>query len=151
MPSHTLVAYVESAARGIKLPVAWFSDCIEVFVILLCTNINGLMSSSIVAMMPTEESKVDQGQAINIIDTYSLCPKISVVLAFKFCPTKSVVLACNEIHLIKAIPSTKKTLYRKTHRANQIHRRCYFSSSNGYAFIEDPENKINNTIFNHNC
>jgi len=72
MPSHTLVAYVESAARGIKLPVAWFSDCIEVFVILLCTNIYGLMSSSIVAMMPTEESKVDQGQAINIIDTYSL-------------------------------------------------------------------------------
>ena len=92
MPSHTLVAYVESAARGIKLPVAWFTNCIEVFVILLCTNINGLMSSSIVAMMPTEESKVDQGQAISIIDTYSLCPEISVVLAFKFCPTKSVIL-----------------------------------------------------------
>jgi len=50
------------------------------------------MSSSIVAMMPTEESKVDQGQAISIIDTYSLCPEISVVLAFKFCPTKSVIL-----------------------------------------------------------
>jgi hypothetical protein len=45
--------------------------------------------------------------------TYSLHPKISVVLAFKFCPTKSVVLACNEIHLIKAMPSTKKTLYWK--------------------------------------
>jgi len=82
---------------------------------------------------------------------YSPHFKISVVLVFKFYPTKSIVLACNEIHLIKAIPSTKKTLYRKTHRANQIHRRCYFSSSNGYAFIEDPENQINNTIFNHNC
>jgi len=151
MPWHPLVAYVESAARGIKLHVAWFSNYIEVFVILLCTNISGLMSSSIVAMMPTEESKVDQGQAINIIDTYSLSPKISVVLAFKFCPAKSVVLACNEIHLIKAMPSTKKTLYRKTHRANQLLSRCYFSSSNAYTFIEDPENQINNTVFNHNC
>jgi len=83
VPWHPLVAYVESAARGIKLHVAWFSNYIEVFVILLCTNIYGLMSSSIVAMMPTEESKVDQGQAISIIDTYSLCPEISVVLAFK--------------------------------------------------------------------
>ena len=45
-------------------------------------------------------------------------PQKSVVLAFKFCPTKSVVLACNEIHLIKVIPCTKKALHRKTHRAN---------------------------------
>ena len=37
------------------------------------------------------------------------------------------------------------------HRANQILSRCYFSSSNVYAFIEDPENQINNTVFNHNC
>ena len=40
-------------------------------------------------------------------------PQKSVVLAFKFCPTKSVVLACNEIHLIKVIPCTKKALHRK--------------------------------------
>ena len=86
-----------------------------------------------------------------ILDHYSLGPKISVVLAFNFCPTKIVVLACNEIHLIKAIPNTKKTLYRKTHRANQILSRCYFSSSNAYTFIEDLENQINNTVFNHNC
>ena len=71
---------------------------------------------------------------------------MSVVLAFKFCPTKSVVLSCNEIYLIKAIPSTKKRLYRKTHRANQILSKCYFSTSNlkdvnkQYAFIEDPKN-----------
>ena len=79
-------------------------------------------------------------------------PQKSVVLAFKFCPTKSVVLACNEIHLIKVIPCTKKVLHRKTHRANQIFSRYYFSSSNSnaYAFIEDPENQINNTVFNHN-
>ena len=38
-------------------------------------------------------------------------------------PTKSVVLACNEIYLIKVISSTKKTLHKKTHRANQIFSR----------------------------
>jgi len=78
-------------------------------------------------------------------------PIISVVLAFKFCPTKSVILACNEIHLIKTISSTKRILYRKMHRSNQIFSRHYFSSSNAYAFIEDPENQINNTGFNYNC
>jgi len=67
-------------------------------------------------------------------------PQKSVVLAFKFCPTKSVVLACNEIHLIKAIPSTKKALHRKAHRANQILSRYYFSSSNAFAFVEVLEN-----------
>ena len=82
-------------------------------------------------------------------NTYSLRPTKSVVLAFKFCPTKSVVLACNEIHLIKVIPSTKKALHRITHRANQIFSRYYFSNSNAYAFIDDPENQINNTVFNH--
>jgi hypothetical protein len=82
---------------------------------------------------------------------YSLRPKINVVLAFKFYPTKSVLLACSELHLIKAIPSTKKILYRKTHRTNQILSRYYFSSSNTYVFIEDSENQINNTVFNHNC
>ena len=46
---------------------------------------------------------------------YFLHPKISLVFAFKFCPTKSIILACNEIHLIKTISSTKKILYRKTH------------------------------------
>jgi hypothetical protein len=78
---------------------------------------------------------------------YSHRPKISVILAFKFYSLKSIVLACNEMNLIKAIPTTKKILYRKTHKANQI----YFSSSNTYAFIEDLENQINNTVFNHNC
>ena len=81
---------------------------------------------------------------------YSPRFKISVVLVFKFYPTKSIVLACNEIHLIKTIPSTKKALYRKMYRGNQIFSRYYFSSSNVYAFIEDPENQINNTVFNHN-
>ena len=81
---------------------------------------------------------------------YSLRPTKSIVIAFKFCPTKSVVLACNEIHLIKVIPSTKKALHRKAHRANQILSRYYFSSSNAYAIIEDPENQMNNTVFNHN-
>ena len=63
--------------------------------------------------------------------------------------TGPIVLACHEIHLIKAIPSTKKALHRKTYIANQIFSRYYFSSSNVYV-IEDPENQINNTIFNHN-
>ena len=85
------------------------------------------------------------------LSTYSLHPKISVVLAFKFCPTKSVVLACSEIHLIKAMPSTKKKLYRKTHGADQMFSKYYFSDSNAYAFIENLENQINNTVFNHNC
>jgi len=87
---------------------------------------------------------------VMMVRGYSLRPTKSVVIAFKFCPTKSVVLACNEIHLIKAIPSTKKALHRKAHRANQILSRYYFSSSNAYAFIEDPENQMNNTVFNHN-
>ena len=82
---------------------------------------------------------------------YSLRHTKSVVLTFKFCHTESIVLACNKIHLIKIIPSTKRALHRKTHRANQIFSRYYFSNSNAYAFIEDPENQINNTIFNHNC
>ena len=42
---------------------------------------------------------------------YSFRPKISVVLAFNFYATKSDILACNEIYLIKPIPSTKKILY----------------------------------------
>ena len=75
------------------------------------------------------------------IKKYSLRPTKSVVLEFKFCPTKSLVLACNEIYLIKIIPSTKKALHRKTHRANQIFSRYYFSSSNAYAFIEDQKTK----------
>ena len=74
------------------------------------------------------------------LGSYSLRPTKSVVLKFKFCPTKSVVLACNEIHLIKVIPSTKKTLHRKTHRTNQIFSRYYFSSSNTYV-IEDQKTK----------
>ena len=74
-----------------------------------------------------------------VCNDYSLRLKISVVLAFKFYLTKSIVLAY-EIHLIKATPSTKKILYRKLHRANQILSRCYFSSSNAYAFTEDQEN-----------
>ena len=69
---------------------------------------------------------------------FSLRPKLSVVLAFKFCATKSVVLVCNEIYLIKAIPSTKKIVYRKKYRVNLS--RCYLSSLNAYAFIEDPGN-----------
>ena len=85
-----------------------------------------------------------------LLDIYSLRPTKSVVLAFKFCPTKSIVLVCNKIHLIKVIPSIKKTLRRKTHRANQIFSRYYFSSSNAYTFIENPENQINNMVFNHN-
>ena len=74
---------------------------------------------------------------------------MSTALAFKFCPTKNVVLACNEIYLIKVISSTKKALYMKTYRANQIFSRYYFSSTNAYTFIENPENQINNTVFNH--
>ena len=70
-------------------------------------------------------------------------------LVFEFCPTKSVVLASNEIHLIKVIPSTKKVLHRKMHRANQIFSRYYFSSSNAYASFQDLENQINNMVFNH--
>ena len=90
---------------------------------------------------PRNVSIILQPKASHLqIANYSLRPKINVVLAFKFCPTKSVVLACNEIHLNKAITSTTKTLYRKRHRANQILSKCYFSSSNAYAFIEDPEN-----------
>ena len=82
-------------------------------------------------------------------DLYSLRPIKSIVSTFKFCPTKSVILVCNEIHYIKVIPSTKKALYKKTHKAKQIFSIYYFSSSNVYAFIEDPENQINNTVFNH--
>ena len=71
---------------------------------------------------PRNVSIILQPKASHLqIANYSLRPKINVVLAFKFCPTKSAVLACNEIHLIKAIPNTKKTLYRKMYRANQIH------------------------------
>ena len=66
--------------------------------------------------------------------------QIRVVLAFRICPTKSVDLACNGIYLIKAIPSTKKALYRKTRRANQIFSRYYFFVSNAYAFTKNPEN-----------
>ena len=36
------------------------------------------------------------------------------------------------------------------YRANQLFSRYYFSSFNAYAFIDDPENQINNTVFNHN-
>ena len=89
-------------------------------------------------------------KCVGIRHMYSLRPTKSIVLEFKLCPTKSVVLACNEIHLIKVIPSTKKLLHRKTHRANQMFSRYYFSSSNAYAFIEHPETQINNTNFNHN-
>ena len=52
---------------------------------------------------------------------------------------------------MKTILSTKKILYRKTHRANQILSKCCFSSFNAHAFIEDLENQINNTVFNYNC
>ena len=57
----------------------------------------------------------------------------------------------DKIHLIKVIPSTKKVLYRKTHRANQIFSRYYFYSSNAYAFIVDLENQIKNTVLKQNC
>ena len=89
-------------------------------------------------------------KCVGIRHMYSLHPTKSIVLEFKFCTTKSVVLAYNGIHLIKVIPSTKKVLHRKMHRANQIFSRYYFSSSNAYAFLEDPENQINNMVFNHN-
>jgi hypothetical protein len=58
-------------------------------------------------------------------------------------PTASAAkraLACNVIHPRKAMSSTNKTLYSKIYRSNQIVSRCYFSNSNVYAFIEDPEN-----------
>ena len=71
---------------------------------------------------------------------YSLRPKNTVVLAFKICPTKSIYLACIKINLIQTIPSIEKKLYRKEHRTNQMLSRFYFSSSNAYAFIEDPGN-----------
>ena len=87
-------------------------------------------------------------KCVGIRHMYSLRPTKSIVLEFKFCPTKSVVLACNEIHLIKAMPSTNNVLYRKTHRANKIFSRYYFSGSNAYAFIEYSEKQTNNTIFN---
>ena len=55
---------------------------------------------------PRNVSIILQPKASHLqIANYSLRPKINVVLAFKFCPTKSVVLACNEIHLITAIPT----------------------------------------------
>jgi len=75
-----------------------------------------------------------------VLSIYSLPPKISVVLALKFYLTNNIVLAGNEIHLVKAISSTKKALHRKTHRANQILSRYYFSSSNAYVFVEDQKN-----------
>jgi len=87
----------------------------------------------------------------NIDKYYYLRPKNTFVLAFKICPTKSVCLACSKIHLIKAMSSTKKKLYTKANRANQMFCRFYFSNSNAYTFIEDLENQINNTFFNHNC
>ena len=60
---------------------------------------------------PRNVSIILQPKASHLqIANYSLRPKINVVLA------------CNEIHLIKAIPNTKKTLYRKMYRANQILR-----------------------------
>ena len=79
-------------------------------------------------------------KCVGIRHMYSLRPTKSIVLEFKLCPTKSVVLACNEIHLIKVLPGTKKALHRKKQSANQIFSRYYFSSSNTYAFIDDPEN-----------
>ena len=63
---------------------------------------------------------------------------------------KECCFSINKIHLIKVIPSTKKALYRKIHRANQIYCIYYYCNSNAYAFIEDPEYQINNTMFNHN-
>ena len=54
---------------------------------------------------------------------------MSIVLAFKFCHTKTVVLACNEIYLIKAIPSTNKNYIE-----NPIKPIKY---TNAYVFIED--------------
>jgi len=88
---------------------------------------------------PRNVSIILQPKASHLqIANYSLRPKINVVLA------------CNEIHLIKAMPSTNNVLYRKTHRANKIFSRYYFSSSNSYGFIEDLENQINNTVFNQN-
>ena len=38
----------------------------------------------------------------------------------------SVILACSKLHLIKEILSTKKILYTKIHRANQILTSIYF-------------------------
>ena len=52
-------------------------------------------------------------KCVGIRHMYSLRPTKSIVLEFKLCPTKSVVLACNEIHLIKVLPGTKKALHRK--------------------------------------
>ena len=52
-------------------------------------------------------------KCVGIRHMYSLRPTKSIVLEFKFYPTKSVVLACNEIHLIKVLPGTKKALHRK--------------------------------------
>ena len=88
--------------------------------------------------MICEESFIKKNSSGTVI--YFLRPTKSVILAFKFCPTKNIVLSCNEIHLIKVIPNTNKALHRKMDRANQIFSRYYFSSSNTYAFIEDPEN-----------
>ena len=52
--------------------------------------------------------------------------KISVIFSLKFYPRKSVILACSKLHLIKEILSTKKILYTKIHRANQILTSIYF-------------------------
>lgn len=85
-----------------------------------------------------------------MLNEYSLRSRKTVVLDFKICPTKSVCLACSKIHLTKAMLSTKKKLYRKAHRSNQMLSIFYFFSSNTYVFIDDLENQINNMIFNHN-
>ena len=39
-------------------------------------------------------------------------------------------------------------MYKKTHKANQICSKYYFSNSNTYPFIEGLENQINNMIIN---
>ena len=46
----------------------------------------------------------------NLSANYSLRPTKTVHLAFKIYPTKTVHLDCNEVHLIKAMTSTKKLL-----------------------------------------
>jgi len=133
--------------RPTKSVVIAFKFCPTKSVVLACNEIH------LIKVIPSTKKALHRKahRANQIFSRYSLRSTNNVVLAFKFCPTKSIVLVCNKIHLIKVIPSIKKTLYRKTHRANQILSRCYFSSSNAYTFIEDLENQINNTVFNHNC
>ena len=86
-------------------------------------------------------------------EVYSLRPKMSIVLAFKFCHTKTVVLACNEIYLIKAIPSTNKILIKlwKSEAISMLYKGDFDQTAEigGHQGSQSPKGPIKEYLINN--